>query len=94
MTNAKTKQEPIVVQPEPDPVETSVTLQITDSFYDDVAKELGFDRAAMDAQFQAFEDEMKSPLSELQELTRQILTPPNVTTLRPRPRAAQKEISE
>lgn len=95
VTNTKTKQ-PVVVQPDPEPQEeTSVTFKITDSFYDDVAKDLGVDLPAMHAQFEAFEAEMKAPLQELEELTRQILAPPNVTTLRARPRPAKKkEISE
>lgn len=83
MSKTSTEIEPVVL-------ETTATLQISDSFYDDVAKDLGIDLSALAEEFSRFEGALKTPLLELEQMIGKILLPPKISGRGARPRPPKK----
>ena len=90
MVTKEKEREPDVV--EALPIETTVELVVSDSFYEDVKRELKIDPEEGKRQVLEFEDELTRPIAALKEATSVMLKPPSVANRGPLPKP--KEVSE
>jgi hypothetical protein len=83
------EKEPEVV--EASPIETTVTLPVTNSFYDDVIRDQKFDPESAKRMSLEFEDDLARQVSSLHETARLYTAPPSITNRGPLPKPKEGE---